>query len=103
MNLSMFVRDLQIAAQYTDTVHIFSLEGCVERGWLRELDAVDWHMPVKVPNKRRLQMWSIRSLIAFVLWCNRSGWSALGWLGWAVAAGLLLEKRVRRWRLRRQR
>lgn len=98
LSLQAFKRDLLIAAQYTDTVHIFSLEGCVERGWMAELAAMDWDTPVQVPRRRRIQMALLRALIGFVLWASRHGWTAAGWLGWAVAAALLIERRVRRWR-----
>lgn len=103
LDLKAFRRDLLIAAQYTDTVHIFSLEGCVERGWMPEIAALDWNAPIRIPPQRRFQMWTIRSVIGLILWCARSGWSALGWVGWVVAAGLLLERRVRRWRQRQRR
>lgn len=102
MSLSAFQRDLRIAAQYTDVVHIFSLEGCVERGWLPELRALDWDQPVHIARMQRVQMSLLRALINFVLWCSRFGWSALGWLGWVVAGGLLISRRIDRWRTRRR-
>lgn len=103
MSLTSFRRDLHIAAQYTDAVHIFSLEGCVERGWLHEIETIPWDAPIAVPRSARLQMSMVRAVISFILWCSRDGWSALGWLGWVVTAGLLIERRVNRWRSRRRR
>ena len=100
LDLSAFRRDLAIAAQYTDTVHIFSLEGCVERGWLGEIATIDWDAPVNVPLAARAQMRLGRSLLSFVLWCSRNGWTALGWMGWAVTAALVIERRITRWRRR---
>jgi hypothetical protein len=100
VSLKVFLRDLRIAAQYTDTVHIFSLEGCVERGWLAKLADVDWDRPPIVRRHYRVAAGALRALLGFVLWCSRAGWTALGWLGWAVAGGLLLERRVTRWRRR---
>lgn len=103
MALEDFRRDLRIAAEYTDIVHIFSLEGCVERGWLPEIQALDWDAPFTVRQLPRVQMALIRGLIGFGLWCSRFGWAALGWLGWVVAAGLWISRRVDRWRARRGR
>ncbi len=98
IDLAALKRDLIIAAQYTDTVHVFSLEGCVDRGWLSDLRAIDWDQPLHIPRHRLVQMGSLRALIGFVLWTSRYGWATIGWLGWAAAAALLLQRRVRRWR-----
>ncbi len=101
VSLEVFLRDLRIAAHYTDTVHIFSLEGCVERGWLSKLADMDWDTPVALSRLYRAEAHLVRMLLSFVLWCSRAGWTAIGWLGWVVAGGLLLERRVSRWRRRR--
>ncbi|HEX6291035.1 MAG TPA: hypothetical protein VFZ66_17750 [Herpetosiphonaceae bacterium] len=102
MSLEAFRRDLRIAAQYTDVVHIFSLEGCVDRGWLPELEALDWERPVAVMRHQRMQMGAFRVLIGFVLWSARYGWTALGWLGWVVAGSMFLSRRIKRWQRRRR-
>lgn len=101
MSLKHFKRDLLIAAQYTDEIHVFSLEGCVDRGWLAELRALNWDAAVTVKRTQRFQMWLVRSTIGLGLWCSRYGWSAFGWSGWLVAGGLLISRRVNRWRSRR--
>ena len=98
MTLEQFRRDLRIAAQYTDEVHIFSLEGCVERDWLPELRSVDWDRPVDIPMRYAAQMAIVRGAIGFVLWCARDGWTALGWLGWLVALALIVSRRFNSWR-----
>ncbi len=98
MTIDAFRRDLRIAAQHTDHIHIFSLEGCVERDWLRELTALNWDKPVVVGRLSRFQMSVLRNSVRFVLWCSRYGWTALGWLGWLVAAGLIISRRINRWR-----
>jgi hypothetical protein len=102
MSLEAFRRDLRLAAQYTDLVHIFSLEGCVDRGWLPELAALDWERPVRVTRRQRMQMWAFRSAIGFGLWCSRYGWAALGWLGWLVAGSMFISRRIQRWRTLRR-
>ena len=102
MSLAAFRRDLRIAAQYTDVVHIFSLEGCVDRGWLPELMALDWDRPMRVSRRQRVQMGTFRMLIGFALWCSRFGWATLGWLGWVVAASMFISRRIDRWRALRR-
>ncbi len=103
MTLESFRRDLRVAAEYTDAVHIFSLEGCVERGWMAEIDAIDWDAPLRLRRRHLAQMWLIRNGIGTLLWASRYGVTALGWLGWLVAGSLLLQRRVQRWRARRRR
>lgn len=103
MTLDAFRRDLRVAAQYTDVVHIFSLEGCVERGWLAELDAIPWDTPITIRRRHRLQMWLIRNGIGTIVWTSRNGWTALGWTGWLVAAILFISQRINRWRSGRKR
>ncbi len=97
-----FVRDLQIAVRYTPTVHIFSLEGCVEQGWLTRIADIDWTAPLAIPIRDRLVVGGARSLLALWLWASHSGWSILGWLGWIVAGWLFLVHQRPRW-LRRAR
>lgn len=38
--------ELRAAAEHTGEVYVFSLEGCVEKGWLDRIAEVDWAMPV---------------------------------------------------------
>jgi hypothetical protein len=38
--------ELRAAAEHTREVYVFSLEGCVEKGWLERLAAVRWEEPV---------------------------------------------------------
>lgn len=40
-------RDLRLARRHTDDIHVFSLEGCVERGYLERLVDFDWGVPVE--------------------------------------------------------
>ena len=91
-------RDLLLAAEYTDTIHVFSLEGCVAAGYLDRLRAFDWSADVVVPRRYRLRMAAVRLGIQSVLWWSRFGLAVLGWLGWVVAAGMLLNRTLRRWR-----
>ena len=40
-------RDLRLARRHTDDIHVFSLEGCVEHGYLERLVDFDWGVPVE--------------------------------------------------------
>jgi len=40
-------RDLRLARRHTDDIHVFSLEGCVEQGFLERLVGFDWGVPVE--------------------------------------------------------
>lgn len=43
-----FARDLRLARRHTRDIHVFSLEGCVERGWMERLLAFDWRPGVRI-------------------------------------------------------
>lgn len=100
LTLEAWERDLRIAAQYTEHVHVFSLEGCVERGWLGRVAALDWTTVPRVPLAKRAQMGLLRFVIGSALWVSRYGMFALGWSGWLVAGGMLLARILGRWRTR---
>lgn len=40
-------RDLRLARRHTDDIHVFSLEGCVENGYLERIADFDWGVPVE--------------------------------------------------------
>jgi hypothetical protein len=88
----VFERDLRLAAAYTDTIHIFSLEGCVEQGYLERLPAVDWSSPPSIARRYRIAARALRILVEFGLWWSHSGMVVLGWLGWVVTGIILLRR-----------
>lgn len=98
LNWEAFARDLRIAAEFTDLIHVFSLEGCVWSGYLDRLQAFDWSPPKRIALRHRLIMRALRSGIGVVLWWSRSGLALMGWLGWGVVAVIF----VRRWIERRR-
>jgi hypothetical protein len=93
-----FTRDLRIAARYTDTIHVFSLEGCVASGYLQRLIDFDWSVPVTIAWRYRFAMRILRVGIGIVLWWSRLGLAIMGWLGWVVVAIIMLRRALRRWR-----
>ncbi|GAB4203239.1 MAG: hypothetical protein OHK0022_27210 [Roseiflexaceae bacterium] len=88
-------RDLLLAARYTDTIYIESLEGCIERGLLPEIAALDWGAPVRPWRRRRALVGAMRAAIFAVLTGARFGPRALAWSGWLLAALLWLRGRRR--------
>ena len=65
-----FERDLILASYHTSTVHIFSLEGCVNQGYLEKLLTVDWKKEVSIPRDDATQVDRIRMLLRMVLWLS---------------------------------
>jgi len=49
-----FTRDLRLAARACRDVSVFSLEGCVQQGWLERLVDFDWDAPVRLPAVQRV-------------------------------------------------
>jgi hypothetical protein len=44
-----FTRDLRLTRRHTRDIHVFSLEGCVEQGYLERLVDFDWGVPTHAP------------------------------------------------------
>lgn len=49
-----FTRDLRLAARSCRDVSVFSLEGCVQHGWLERLVDFEWDAPVQLPAVQRV-------------------------------------------------
>jgi hypothetical protein len=59
--------DLRLAHRFCDELHIHSLEGCVEHGFLERLGSIDWDTPVEPP----AAAWAagpLRGLLTAALW-----------------------------------
>lgn len=89
-------RDLLLAAEFTDTIYIESLEGCVERDLLPLVAGLDWRTTARPWRRRRLLIAGLRGLILLTLLATRFGPRALAWSGWGLAALLWLQGRRRR-------
>lgn len=86
-------RDLLLAAQYTDTIYVDSLEDCARRGFLPSIAALDWGARPRVSPAKRAVVAALRGTLWATLIVARFGPRALGWLGWLLAAGLWLRGR----------
>ncbi len=91
-------RDLLLAARYTDTIYLFSLEACLRRGLLARIAALDWDSEPHIVQHKRLQVETLRTLLLLSLLLARFHRVLLAWMGWAVALALV----VRQMRQRRR-
>jgi hypothetical protein len=87
-------RDLLLAAHYTDTIYVFSLEDCVERGLLDKIATLEWNAPARPAAGKRALVRGLRWLLLAILVGGRFGPQTLAWAGWGLA--LLLWWRGRR-------
>ena len=67
MGWDEFARDLRIAGQGRQEVHVFSLEGCVRQGFLERLDDFDWEEPAAATSRG----WTL--LITLLRYCTLAG------------------------------
>ena len=84
-------RDLLLAFQHTDWIYIFSLEGCVQQGFLDSLIGFDWYQTVSLPLKSSQQVERVRKLSQGFLWFTARPW----WL-YAAIFGFIWFTRIRR-------
>jgi len=63
-----FSRDLRVAAHFSPTLGVYSLEGCVHQGFLARLRSMNWNQPVSIPADALRKASLMRSRIHLVLW-----------------------------------
>ncbi|MGB4595440.1 MAG: hypothetical protein WBI14_06000 [Anaerolineaceae bacterium] len=56
MTWEEFSTDLRLAWQAGKPIHVFSLEGCVEQGWLERLNTFEWSKSVENPNTQLVKL-----------------------------------------------
>lgn len=67
LNWDEFSRDLRLARQSCNDIHVFSLEGCVEQNFMDGLISFDWHAPVKQP-PMTFMLTIVRFITRLILW-----------------------------------
>jgi hypothetical protein len=67
---SEFARDLRLAWFWSEQIYIFSLEGCLERGFLSQLDSFEWDYPILIPEEPARRVDAFRNTLATILWIN---------------------------------
>ncbi|NOZ27396.1 MAG: hypothetical protein GXP39_05000 [Chloroflexi bacterium] len=92
LDWSEFARDLRLAHRWTHDIHVFSLEGCVQQGFLTRLRDFDWDQPVVPPLGMAEQTERFRKALRVGLWASAHPFTVLG----GVAGVLWLFSRRRR-------
>lgn len=78
-------RDLRLAASHCQDIHIFSLEGCVEQGFMQRLIPFDWSQPVHQPWMATYLLNTIRIISYGVLWLTAHPFLSGSVFGFGVA------------------
>ncbi len=82
-------QSLLLAASYTDTIYIHSLEGAVERDMFAQITALDWNQQPTLGSERRALIATMRSLVLALLLITRFRGTLFAWSGWLLALFLL--------------
>ncbi len=86
-----FSRDLRLCAMQEKPVHIFSLEGCVNQGFLQRLEYFNWEKPTSIPSSV-IKVNAFRTGIAALLWFLERPWVLLIALTGLVGLGFLFKR-----------
>ncbi len=84
LNWPELQRDLLLSARHSEWVYIFSLEGCVQQGFMPRLLEFDWNQPVEPPSEAGRRVGYVRTALRALLWMTVHPGAIL-----ASAAGLL--------------
>jgi len=90
LSWEQFSRDLRLARRWSDEVFCFSLEGCVQHGYLARLLDFDWQAPIEPPFEQAGRVDVVRRLAQGCLW---AGSRPLLLAGAAAAVVWLVSKR----------
>jgi len=61
-------RDLRLGWYYCEDIHIFSLEGCIQQGYLERLKDFSWDNPILTPEEGRDKVDIWRWILRIALW-----------------------------------
>ena len=88
-----FSRDLRLAWYWCDKLYIFSLEGCIENGYLSKLINFSWDKPIIVPeaNIRKIDGW--RAILRTGLWLSVHMWKIM----FSLLGAVVFIKLIRDW------
>jgi len=78
-------RDLVLANRACKDIHIFSLEGCVEQGFMEPLVDFDWDQPIQQPRIMTFLLTAARVVSRSILWLTAHPFVTGGALGFALA------------------
>jgi hypothetical protein len=63
-------RDLRLAKRWSDDIHIFSLEGCLQQGFLQRFIDFNWDGPVEIPFESARMIDRLRKGLRVILWIS---------------------------------
>jgi hypothetical protein len=63
-----FARDLRLAWYWCDDLYIFSLEGCVQQGFLSKMRTFTWDFPILMPESSRVRVDAWRQMLRSSMW-----------------------------------
>jgi hypothetical protein len=86
-----FSRDLHLCVMQDKPIHIFSLEGCVEQGFLTKLNTFVWDQPAPIPAKVN-QIRLVRTGFTTLLWTLERPWVILLGLATLIGLGFLFKQ-----------
>jgi len=86
-----FTRDLRLCFKQNKPIHIFSLEGCVEQGFLSKLNTFEWDKPVEIPDET-FRVRSLRTGLTVALWILERPWVLLLGLASLIGLGFLFKQ-----------
>ena len=91
-----FSRDLIVAAHFARTGGVYSLEGCVQQGFLPRLRTMDWDAPVTLQAESIERANRFRARVQRVLWIrSHLPWFGGGFLVLVIAAVMFVVRRRR--------
>jgi len=90
-----FSRDLRLCVMQNKPIHIFSMEGCVEQGFLSKLNTFTWDDPTDVPGTG-VGIRVARTGIASILWALERPWVILLTLASIISLGFLFKQSEKR-------
>lgn len=91
-------RDLRLAWYWRDELFIFSLEGCVQQGFIPRLKNFQWDYPMLIPEQSLGRVNNLRGTLHSILWVG----SRFIPLMLGTIAGVLLWKGFKYWLVKRK-
>lgn len=70
LDWSELARDLRLAWHWCDDIYVFSLEGCVQHGYLTQMKSFDWDAPMLFPTGQAKLVGRWRRFLHSILWIS---------------------------------
>lgn len=71
LDWDQFARDLIVARHFSNTIGVYSLEGCISNGYLSRLKTMDWNRSVSISGASINKAARMERVICAVLWISR--------------------------------